>query len=54
MLIRDLVSEISPKFNNNNNNNFALPLRDHVFQNFLEFGIEGHFRRENLTSFLVG
>ena len=27
---------------------------DHVFQNFLEFGIEGHFRRENLTSFLVG
>ena len=21
---------------------------------FLEFGIEGHFRRENLTSFLVG
>ena len=28
--------------------------RDYVFQNFLKFGIEGHFRRENLTSFLVG
>ena len=32
----------------------TLPHGDYVFQIFLEFGIEGHFRRENLTSFLVG
>ena len=34
--------------------NLHFPTGDYLFQNFLEFGIEGHFRRENLTSFLVG
>ena len=33
--------------------NLHSPHRDYIVPN-LEFGIEGHFRRENLTSFLVG
>ena len=34
--------------------NLHFPTGDYLFQIFLEFGIEGHFRREKLTSFLVG
>ena len=33
---------------------YTSPRGTTYFRFFLEFGIEGHFRRENLTSFLVG